>query len=110
MDTQKLEQTGINNKKSKQLEEELRQESLEILKKSKFKDILKKHNIPETDLTIRVCVINSPELKKDSLAVKEQEIQNLSSRIANTDSALDGCIRCVLEDGEIVCYPCICPC
>lgn len=110
MDTQKLNKTGVDSKKSKQLEEELRQASLEILKKSKFKDILKKHNIPETDLTIKVCVINSPELKKNSLTVKEQEIQNLASTIANTDSALDGCIRCVLENGEIVCYPCICPC
>ncbi|AFZ23993.1 hypothetical protein Cylst_1722 [Cylindrospermum stagnale PCC 7417] len=47
-----------------------------------------------------------------SIGVNKRQFQNLASIITKTDSKIvaNDCIRCVLENGEIVCYPCICPC
>jgi hypothetical protein len=47
-----------------------------------------------------------------SIGVNKRRYQNLADTTTKTDSILiaNGCIRCVLENGEIVCYPCICPC
>lgn len=109
----KLQQPGTDTTKSQQLVEDINQASLEMLSTSKFKNILKKYNIPEEKLTIRISTINSPELKQDSFAVKHQKFLNTPVTIENTPNQIivaDSCTICGMYNGDYICIPCTCPC
>ncbi|BAZ32242.1 hypothetical protein NIES4074_47440 [Cylindrospermum sp. NIES-4074] len=53
-----------------------------------------------------------PTHNQVSIGVNKRQYQNLADTTTKTDSKLiaNGCVKCVLDNGEIVCFACVCPC